>query len=216
MLAVYYALRSFVSCIRNKTVSVHVHNTTAVAYINNMGGCHSPVINALTKQLWLWCVQHGSWLIAYHIPGKENVHADSLSRSTDDHWKLNCQIIQNILLRYNISPTIDLFVSRTNFQFKPYVPWFPDPEALTCDAFSFSWSDEVIYAFPPFALIDRVLRKIEQDSSTGVLIFQLWQTQHWLPRLLRLLVTRPVSIPRVPRVLHLPHDPKRQHPLETN
>ena len=152
--------------------------------------------------------------MACDIPGIENVQADSLSRSTDDHleWKLNSRVFQNISLRLNISPTIDLHLESITSSSLMYHGSLT--LALTSDAFSFSWAYEIIYAFPPFALIDRVVQKIEHDRATGILMFSLWQTQHWFPRLLRLLITYPVIIPRGPRLLYLPHVPEHPHLLE--
>ena len=92
--------------------------------------------------------------------------------------------------------------------------WLPDPEATACDAFSLSWSNEIIYAFPPFSVIDRVLQKLEDDGAMGIVVFPLWTTQHWFPRLLRLLMAAPLALPKKGRLLHLPYAPERRHPLE--
>ncbi len=207
---------SFISHVENKTVSVLIDNATAVAYVNHMGGCHSAELNNLARQLWLWCIQHGVWIIARHIPGIHNTSADFLSRNFSDHleWKLDPGIVCNILTKFNVTPSVDLFASRLNYQFKPFVSWHPDPEAKASDAFSISWANDLIYAFPPFAVIDRTLQKIEIDEATGILIFPLWKTQHWFPRLLRLLITHPVMLPKSRQLLFLPHAPLQHHPLE--
>ena len=67
-----------------------INNTTAVSYINSMGG-RSLNCNQITWELWVWCANHGIWLSAAHIPGKENVLADKESREKrlDTEWKLN-------------------------------------------------------------------------------------------------------------------------------
>ena len=44
--------------------------------------------------------------------------------------------------------------------------------------FSINWKEN-FYAFTPFALINRVLQKIEQDQSQGIIIVALWTTQVW-------------------------------------
>lgn len=67
-------------------------------------------------------------------------------------------------------PSIDLFASRLNFQFRPFVSWKPDPQAFVIDAISISWTEHNFYAFSPFAIINRVLQKTEQDQSRGVII----------------------------------------------
>ena len=59
-----------------------IDNTTAVSYINIMGGRSLLCImcNQITLELWVWCAQLGIWLSAVHIPGKQNVLADKESR----------------------------------------------------------------------------------------------------------------------------------------
>lgn len=65
-----------------------------------------------------------------------------------------------------VVPSIDLFASRLNFQTKPYIAWHPDPGAFAIDAFSVSWGKHFFF----YILIDRVLRKVEADEASGILI----------------------------------------------
>ena len=44
-------------------------NVTAVTYINKMGGTRSPILSSLTFELWTWCLQRQTTIIARHIPG---------------------------------------------------------------------------------------------------------------------------------------------------
>ena len=79
----------------NHTYQIHVlliiGNTTAVAHINHMGGTHSKLCNAVTRDMLLWCKARGIWLSAVFIPGKYNVKADWESRHFSDNteWKLS-------------------------------------------------------------------------------------------------------------------------------
>ena len=106
-----------------------------------------------------------------------------------------------------------MFASRLNYQIKPFVSWHPDPEAKSHDAFSIQWKGYLSYCFPPFALINRVLRKIEAEQVTVMLVFPHWTMQTWYPRLLRLLTARPVLLPWADDLLYLPHRPGERHPL---
>ena len=67
-----------------------LENTTAICYINHIGGTHSQICN-VTKVIWLWCKDKGIWLSAVHIPGHENYTADYKSRHFQDNeeWSLN-------------------------------------------------------------------------------------------------------------------------------
>ena len=80
-------------------------------------------------------------------------------------------------------PSIDIFASRINRTVSRYVSWRPDLEAQFVDAFSCSWSQEQFYAFPPFSLILRCLKKIEMEKGEGIIIAPVWPTQPWYPKL---------------------------------
>ena len=129
------------------------------------------------------------WLTVAHLPEHLNIEADRASRNFHDEteWKLNKTIYRKVVECF-YEQDIDLFASRLNFQMKSYVSWQPDPEAKAVNAFTMDWSKFKFYAFPSFALVGRVLQKIEQDQATGILIVPKWSTQPWYPRLLQLLV----------------------------
>ena len=173
--------------------------------------------NQITRELWVWCANHGIWLSAVHIPGKENVLADKESREkrSDTEWKLNPKLLDSIVTLWG-TVSIDLFASRLNYQLKPFVSWRPDPEAMAIDAFSLDWREQYFYAFPPFSLINRVLQKVEQDQSQGIIIVPMWNTQVWFPRLLHLFIDFPVTLPKGPRTLLLPFNQEKAHPLHKN
>lgn len=92
------AVQSFCKDIRNSHVRIEIDNTTAVSYINNMGGTHSIKCNQLSRKLILWCKRRGIWLSACHIAGKDNCNADSYSRKQSIHteWTLNPKIFENL------------------------------------------------------------------------------------------------------------------------
>ena len=106
---------------------------------------------------------------------------------------MNASVFQNIVRAF-VKPAIDLFASRLNFQLKPYVAGKPDPEACHVDAFTLDWSNVVFYAFPPFSIISQVIKKIELDGATGILIVPDWPTQAWYPLLRRLLLADPLRL----------------------
>ena len=153
-------------------------NTTAVSYINEMGGCKSLECNAIAKMIWSWAITKGIWLSASHISGSVNVDADNLSRNLNLNleWMLSASTFQKIITVYG-QPDIDLFVSRLNAQLEDYISWKPDPRARFIDAFTIDWSCFFFYAFPPFCMVSRCVQKIIQDQATGILVVPLWTTQ---------------------------------------
>ena len=98
ILTCFLALKAFCSQIKNCHVKTVIDNTTAVSYINSMGG-RSLSCNQITRELWVWCANHGISLSAAHIPGKENVLADKESREKhlDTGWKLNPELLDCIV-----------------------------------------------------------------------------------------------------------------------
>ena len=67
---------------------------------------------------------------------------------------------------------------------------------MAINAFSISWKPYVFYAFPPFSIIPKVLQKIQAEEATGLLVVPCWPTQPWWPLVMRLLVQKPLVLPK--------------------
>jgi hypothetical protein len=199
----------------NCHVRMMLDNTTAVAYIREMGGSRSPDCNRIARDLWQWALSKDIWITPCHLPGTMNVVADRESRvfHKETEWKLDAEVLGQALKQLKIKPSIDLFASRTNFQFKQYVSWRPDPEAVHVDAFTMCWTDITFYAFPPFSLIPRVLQKIREDRATGILVVPRWSTQSWFPVLLAMLTSDPYVGRKSRHLLYLATRPSEVHPM---
>ena len=59
-----------------------------------------------------------------------------------------------------------------------FVSYHPDPEAMHINAFSISSQGRPFYAFPPFAVIGKVLHKIVLDVATGIIVVTFSQHSH--------------------------------------
>ena len=163
LLAADLALKSFLKDQKGVTVLLQLDNSTAVAYINNLGGTISPVLTALTRDLWLWALEKDISLTAQHIPGVSNTVADRMERDRSD-WMLAPQVFQKI--NSTLGPLeIDLFASRLTFQLPWFFSWRPDPQAVAVDAFQQDWSLLRGYANPPWCLVGRVLSKVESKQA---------------------------------------------------
>ena len=70
---------------------VQVDDTTAVAYLNNMGGSRSVACNQITHEVWGWCI---NIITAASIPGQDNVESDRQSRCFADNleWSLDVKV----------------------------------------------------------------------------------------------------------------------------
>ena len=154
------------------------------------------------------------YISAQHIPGKENLVADSLSRefSSNLEWSVDIDIF-NQITNMTYVPDIDLFASRLIAKTDCFVSWHPEPGAMAVDALSISWANLKCYAFPPFSLLAQVLAKIRNDKALVLLITPVWTTQTWYPLLLQLAVQQPILLPRKGNLLTLPHS-QELHPLK--
>ena len=130
-------------------------------------------------------------------------------RGSSVEWHLNpvvCKTVFNRLER----PLIDLFATQKNHQLPTYCTWSLDPLALHQDAISLEWTGITAYAFPPIALIPRVLLKLEKSPRCRmILIAPHWPRQMWFPRLTSMQVGKqlhsgPERIQSVPK-LHFGH-----------
>ncbi|XP_021965115.1 uncharacterized protein LOC110860391 [Folsomia candida] len=191
--AAWYGLRSFGKSWSNGNILLRIDNTAALSNINKMGSIKFPHFMNLTILIWNFCESRNLWVIASYIRSKDNVIADYYSRvtQTDTEWSLSSQIFDKIVIQIG-SPSIDLFATVQNAKCQNYVSWKPDPFASNIDAFTFCWTNLKFYAFPPFSMILRVLRKIKTDQATGLVVVPNWECQPWFPLFKSMLVLEPL------------------------
>ena len=108
----------------------------------------------------------GTHISAAHIPGKQNILADTGSRKFHDasEWTLFQNIFNHLIACFGM-PEIDFFPSRLNKQLHRYASWMTVPDDLYIDAMSISWENQFVYFFPPFSMIWPVLNKSCSELS---------------------------------------------------
>ena len=165
----YRRLQRFKDQCQNQTVLVATDNSTVGAYINKQGGTHSVEMCALLWKIMTWCHHYRITLKARHIPGCLNVIADLLSRSNQvqsPEWSLHLQVFKQICHKW-FTPHVDLFATRLNHKLPLYVSPVPDQNAWDIDALNINWSGLTVYAYPPMALLHRVIQKIRQCNCNS-------------------------------------------------
>ncbi|XP_078506413.1 complement C3-like [Lissotriton helveticus] len=162
-----YALMSFRNSLQGRSVLLKMDNMSAVAYINRLGGTRSADLSNLAKKLWMFCLEHKIALKAEYLPGAANSSADWNSRFLIDFsdWKLNPSVFRTLNQIWG-PLDVDLFASRLTSQLPNYFSWMPDPSALAFNSFLQPWKCIRGYAFPPFAMIQRVLQKLQSSSGS--------------------------------------------------
>ena len=84
----------------------------------------------------------------------------------ETEWELIKHAFNSIIKQFG-APKIDLFATRINNKCDTFCSWHRDPDAFAIHAFTISWSNWFFYAFPPFALILKTLRKIHHRWGWG-------------------------------------------------
>lgn len=209
--AAFYALKCFATDLHDCEVLLRVDNTTALSYLNRFGSIKYPHLSSLAREIWQWCESKNIVLFSSYIASAENIHADRESRrlDADTEWSLSDDtfaIIQNKFGQFDV----DLFASMLNRKCVLYASWVPDPDSWVVDAFTISWTELHFYAFPPFILIPRVLRKIVDDKAEGVVVVPNWPSQSWFPLFCQLSISKPLIIP--PSKFLLVSPLRDQHP----
>lgn len=193
ILAAYFGLKIFAKELHNCQILLRIDNTTAISYVNRMGGVQFPHLTQITRDLWQWCEKKHIIVFASYIRSAENVIADAESRRhhPDVEWELADYAFKKIVEQFG-RPEIDLFASRVNKKCDKYVSWNRDPDAFAINAFTIQWSNYYFYAFPPFTMILKSLRKIVKEKAVGIVVVPWWPTQPWFPLYKRLLVSTPL------------------------
>ncbi|KYN28682.1 hypothetical protein ALC57_01935, partial [Trachymyrmex cornetzi] len=175
------------------------------------GSVRYPTLSDIARDIWRWCETRNIYLFASYIASADNTIADRESRVTNlnTEWSLSTRAFN--LLEKGFGPfDIDFFASAINTKNELYVSWLPDPGSWAIDAFTLSWTSFNFYAFPPFILIPKVLRKIVDERATGVLLVPWWPSQPWFPLFVHLLISEPLILPPSHSLLSSPL--RKPHP----
>ena len=84
--------------------------------------------------------------------------------------------------------------------------------SFATDAMQQDWNKMFGFAFPPFSLISRVIKKVLRGNVEAMIIVTITcQTQPWYTLLLKMSIQRPLVLPALPNLLLNPLVEK--HPL---
>ena len=199
--AVFLALKEFQDLCIDKIV------ITVVAYINKEGGMRSGPLCALLWRILTWCTRNQVTLKARHMPGRLNVIADKLSRlgqTIQTEWSLLPEVFQAICSRWH-QPQVDLFATRFNNKLPLFVSPVPDPLATAVDALSLPWEDLDAYAFPPTAILGKVVEKLQNTPGMRIILIAPGMPNiPWFWDLVTMSSQIPLSLPFLPNLLTQP------------
>ena len=94
-----------------------------------------------------------------------------------------------------VHPSLDLFATRLNHKLPLYVSLVPDKNAWDIDALNINWSGLTAYAYPPMALLQRVIQKIRHCNFLIIVIAPGWPDMPWFWYLVQLSTEIPLQLP---------------------
>ena len=98
--------------------------------------------------------------------------ADKLSRlgqTIQTEWSLLPEVFQALCNRWH-RPQINLFATRFNHKLPQFVSPVPDPLAYAVDALTLPWEDLDVYAFPPTAILGKVVEKLQNSPCRRIIL----------------------------------------------
>ena len=132
------------------------------------------------------------------FPRMSDVIADHLSRPNQPiptEWSLHLEIMSRIFGVWG-SPVVDMFATVSNSCLPQFISQIPEPRALAVDALSQDWQGRLMYMFPPFPLLSKVIQKLRLTQEAEVIqIAPWWPKQSWFAHLLCLCVDHPLFFP---------------------
>ena len=162
---------------------------------------------ALLWRILTWCTGKQVTLNARHIPGRLSVVADKLSRlgqTIQTEWSILPEIFQAICSRWHW-PQIDLFATWFNNKFPLFVSPVPDPLGSAVDALSLPYEDLDAYAFPPAAILGKVVEKLQDSSCKRIILIALgWPNMPSFWDLVAMSSQIPLSLLILPNLLKQP------------
>ena len=207
MMAVQKCLLEFSSLLRGKTIALFCNNVTTVAYLRRSGGTRSQVLFLKAREILLWVESMKITLLPQFIQGSLNTRADLLSRPNlviGSEFTLHQEVVQDLLHQW--PAIIDLFATSLTARLPVFFAPAWEPKAAGVDAFLQPWDNLQAYAFPPIAIIRRVLLKLRASHHCDLtLIAPFWPQREWFPDLLELLSDIPIELPKRRDLLRQPH-----------
>ena len=207
LLAVQYGLRALEHLLVGLSVALFCDTTTTVAYLRRSGGTFSSTLNDTAREILLWAENHRVRLLPQFSMGSSNVTADVLSRPNQvigSEWTLHQEVVDHLVHKW--PAVIDLFATSLTARLPVYFSPASDSRAAGTDALLQPWDNLQAYAFPPIAIIRRVLVKLRSLRNCELtLIAPFWPQREWFPDLLELLSDVPITLSSRKDLLRQPH-----------
>ena len=154
----------------------------------NSGGLHKQTRrNSLSRDMCFPVENHD---LVPSLP--DNLESQTHSRVSECGGQPSVQVEPSAL---NRMVTVDLFATRLSHKLPLYMSPVPDPNAWDIDALKINWSGLTAYAYPPTALLHRVIQKIRQCNCLIIVIAPGWPGMHCFWNLVQPSTEIPLQLP---------------------
>ena len=175
LMAVFLALKHFRLQCQNQTVLIATDNSTVVAYINEQSGTHSVAMCAL-----LWRIM--SWSLIQNISTCQ-IHSRVPKCDRGFPVQINSNSVNGVVstpsgVQKNLHKVVHTSAGSVCHSAKPQVATIrlssSRSKRMEHRCSKHSWSSLVAYAYPPTALLPKVIQKVRQYNCLLILIAPGW------------------------------------------
>eukprot|EP00854_Cymbomonas_tetramitiformis_P000289 gene289-biopygen203 len=176
--AVYKTVQAFLNELESKVVRLYCDNQAVVAMLSHFTS-RNPDLMRRMRRLWSLLDLHDIELQARYIRSEANVWADNLSRCEDlDDWRLNREWFEWANKQWGPF-TVDRFASEISTQLPRYYAAWKDPRCEGVDSLAYDWRGEKNWVNPPWALLDEVAHKLQEEGAAATVVAPYWPGQSW-------------------------------------
>ena len=179
MLAVTFALHSFIHYFRNHKIVWNTDNYAASCILRT--GSSKSHLQTLAESVFERCKRNNIDFKVKWIPREYISFADRISKQIDhDDWEITSSYF--IYLNNLWGPfTIDLFADDGNAKVERFYSKFHCPGTSGVNAFLYSWAKEENFIVPPVYLVPQVLQHMKWYNTRGVLVTPFWKSAAFYP-----------------------------------
>ena len=203
MKALFLGLQAFQEDVAGHHVTAMCDNSTVVAYVNKQGGTVSRSLCLLTSRLLRWTESFD-----VHLRCEVSARRVQCAGRCSQPSQASCgdRVVFPPSGGEGTSSCVGQSVNRPVCDLPLYCSLVPDPQAVFEDAFRHPWDDLDLYVFPHFALVGRVIARVQKSSRVAMtLVAPLWPEKEWFADLMLLLTQPPLALPCWDKLLRQPH-----------
>jgi hypothetical protein len=179
--AVYRSLIALKSVLKDQRVKWFTDNTGVCSIVEK--GSMKIDLQTLAMHIFSFCCQNSIHLEIEWIPREMNDRADYLSRVIEkDDWGISFEVMDVIQQHWGVLD-VDYFASEHNAKLSVFYSRFWCAGSAGVDAFTYDWGESFGLYVPPICLVTRVLCKMRNCRSRGVLVIPQWRSANFWPLL---------------------------------